>query len=399
MVPKPFSSPAPAQFIPTVADVDRIAALTDPVLRNLQITQCYSDVSAAFRAQIGMSANWCTFATWASKQAGQTIRREDLIRTVEAVLSTDQAISQALLRLITLAKQLDATPDTSVLQQSVWYGLLIAAADRASDAVSRGNKKVFEEIAREFARFMATCGSDTVFTQPHLDAFCDGLRPGDPPHGQRYLRQAFTHYYQSRFETDPKKQCELRLLANLEVGFHEQTRLQPEIAESLNAATIDGNELKRQLRELLFPTGSWLSRLRLSFLDLFGQTNALDKALDRLVSLVQVQIRSAITTHLMTLTFPPNVRLRLGHDLTTTFPASLRTLTNADLRSLLGQIDLSPDSLNQSGAVDWANLPERMHFIADLFRCYHESADLFSSAFTMEQITALRAGQRPTGRL
>ncbi|CCH53107.1 hypothetical protein BN8_02171 [Fibrisoma limi BUZ 3] len=397
MVPKPSSSPA--QPIPTVADVDRIAALTDPVIRNLRITQCYAELSGVFHERTGAGANWCTFATWASKQAGQTIRREDLIRTVEAVLSADQAIGQALLRLVTLARQLGAKPDTSALQQSVWYELLVTAADRASNAVSRGNRKVFEEIAREFARFMATCGADTEFTQSHLDTFCASLRPGDPPHGQRYLRQAFTHYYQSLFETDPKKQGELRLLANLEVGFHEQTRLQPEIAESLNAATIDGDELKRRLRELLFPAGSWLSRLRLSFLDLFGQTTALDKALDRLVSLVQVQIRSAVTAHLMTMTFPPTIRLRLGHDLTTTFPASLRTLTNPDLRNLLQHIDPTPDSLNQSGAVDWANLPERMHFIADLFRCYHESADLFSPAFTTEQITALRAGQRPEGRL
>ena len=66
---------------PTVAAVERIAALDDPVVRNLQITQCYSELSRAFAARIdGGPANWCTFATWASKQAGQTIRGEDLAR-------------------------------------------------------------------------------------------------------------------------------------------------------------------------------------------------------------------------------------------------------------------------------------------------------------------------------
>jgi hypothetical protein len=66
---------------PTVADVERIAALTDPVGRNLQITQCYCELSRAFAARTGAGpANWCTFATWASKQAGQTIREEDLAR-------------------------------------------------------------------------------------------------------------------------------------------------------------------------------------------------------------------------------------------------------------------------------------------------------------------------------
>ena len=72
---------------PTVADVDRIAALTDPVLRNLQITQCYCELSRALAARIdGKPANWCTFATWASKQAGQTIRREDLARAFERLV-------------------------------------------------------------------------------------------------------------------------------------------------------------------------------------------------------------------------------------------------------------------------------------------------------------------------
>ena len=74
--------------MPTVADVDRIAALADPVLRNLQITQCYCELSRAFAARTGGApANWCTFATWASKQAGQTIRKEDLARTFERLFA------------------------------------------------------------------------------------------------------------------------------------------------------------------------------------------------------------------------------------------------------------------------------------------------------------------------
>ena len=76
----------PAGPPPTVAEVERIAALADPVVRNLQITQCYFELSAAVASHIGPGANWCTFATWASRQAGQTIRKEDLARTLEAKL-------------------------------------------------------------------------------------------------------------------------------------------------------------------------------------------------------------------------------------------------------------------------------------------------------------------------
>lgn len=65
--------------LPSISDVERIASVEDPVLRNLQITQCYFEISRAFQTTISPGANWCTFATWASKQAGRTIRREDLV--------------------------------------------------------------------------------------------------------------------------------------------------------------------------------------------------------------------------------------------------------------------------------------------------------------------------------
>jgi len=42
---------------------------------------------------------------------------------------------------------------------------------------------------------------------------------------------------------------------------------------------------------------------------------------------------------------------------------------------------ITTNTVVQSGATDWADLGERMHFIADLFRCYHESKELFETAF------------------
>ncbi|MCB9155259.1 MAG: hypothetical protein H6649_14545, partial [Caldilineae bacterium] len=71
---------------PTIADVQRIAALDDPVVRNLQITQCYHDLSRAMARLTGPGANWCTVATWASNQAGRSIRKEDLRATFERLL-------------------------------------------------------------------------------------------------------------------------------------------------------------------------------------------------------------------------------------------------------------------------------------------------------------------------
>ncbi|WP_121353683.1 hypothetical protein [Flavisolibacter nicotianae] len=97
---------------PSVADVERIAAQAIPVLRNLQITQCYCELSASFAHRTGLVANWCTFATWASRQAGQTIRKEDIQRSMATCLEEDDELQTALVLVITVARELGAQKST-----------------------------------------------------------------------------------------------------------------------------------------------------------------------------------------------------------------------------------------------------------------------------------------------
>ena len=139
------SSVLSSSSVPPVEEIDRIAALTYPVNRNLQITNCYCELSTAFAAHTGIVANWCTFATWASKQAGVTIRGEDLKRTLEDVLRKDPEI-QRILSLIARYSKILGSGEEQQLQESALGKLIQSAAARASDAVARGNKKVFEEI-------------------------------------------------------------------------------------------------------------------------------------------------------------------------------------------------------------------------------------------------------------
>ena len=71
----------------SVAEIERIAAIQHRVIRNLEITQCYADLSAAMSARLAETPNWCTFATWASRQAGSTIRGEDLLDRLQRRLA------------------------------------------------------------------------------------------------------------------------------------------------------------------------------------------------------------------------------------------------------------------------------------------------------------------------
>jgi hypothetical protein len=388
-----------AQPAPDIRQVKQIAAHRDPVIRNLQITQCYHELSAALTERTGPSANWCTFATWASKQAGQTIRKEDLARTLERWLEVSPAASQAAEEVAASGMLLGGRPRQEV-RALVWKALdPRTAIDRTSAAVGRGNLKVFAEIGREFACFYADCLEDAAYDADKIDRFCAGLRPGDPPEGQDYLSQAFRRYYQAFFENDPKRRTELLLLANLGIGYHEQTRLQPEIAASLDIRLVDRDPLARQLISLLFPTWGWAIYPALSLLRRLRGPTRFELAVEALADAARHQIRVLITEKMMTIGFPHGVVIRLGDDLKDGFPASLREIIDPDLRSLLARIDPTPDDLRQSGVVDWSDLPDRLHFIADLFRCYQESPDLFEPPFTPQQVTVITAGNMPEGEL
>ena len=384
---------------PTVVAVERIAAVDDSVVRNLQITQCYSELSRAFAARIdGGPANWCTFATWASKQAGQTIRGEDLARTFGRLFDESPAGSDAGNTAVASIAGLSGGGDREGIRVAIWDALQPTSAfDRASDAVARGNLKVFEEIGREFARLLALPALGGAIDPTAFASFHDSLTPGDPPDGQGRLRQAFTAYAAALREGDRKARAELMLLANLAIGFHEQTRLQPQIAEALDAPFEEPVKLRRDLLTRLLSLHAGLAfRLVLELVP--GRATSLTEVLDSLDRLVKQIAHEAITELLMTLTLPGEV-LRLGRDVPGAFPADLEAIDNPDLSALLGSIDPTRDSTRGSGAEDWSMLAERIHFIADFFRVYQERPNLLSDPFTAEQVAVIKSGGRPAGRL
>jgi hypothetical protein len=385
--------------LPTTAEVTAIAALADPVVRNLRITQCYHELAVAMSALVGTGANWCTVATWASKQAGQSIRKEDLVRALEDLVDDSGAAAQAVREMAADRAQLPGEHARSVsgAVAVLWQAINPASAfQRSSDAVARGNNRVFEEIGYEFARFLASFDTGQPDSEK-LAAFCAGLRAGEPPEGQDWLRRAFAHYHQVLNESDEKTRAELLLLANLEIGFHEQTRLQPEIVSALDAPIYNPADLRRRLLAELFPAP--MSRVRLALLHLFGRAGALFRARDRLAEEFQRLGRMVITEHLMTLRLPGDQVLRLGQDLQAEFPPLLKHTTHPELQALLDRVDPTPDSLHETGAEDWGKLSDRMHFIADLFRAHHRDGTLYDPPFTADQVAAIKIGDLPAGLL
>jgi hypothetical protein len=368
-------------------------------LRNLQITQCYCELSRLFAARTGGGpANWCTFATWASKQAGQTIRQEDLVRAFERLFTRSPAATTLGNTGLAAVADLSAKRGPERVWDAMWPALVPDTAfERASDAVARGNRKVFEEIGREFARFLALPAARGTVDPSELASFNEGLRPGDPPDGQDYLRQAFTSYAAAFVENDLKARAQLILLANLAIGWHEQTRLQPEIVEALDAPFEEPIKLRRTLLlHLLRPRFGLALRLLGELVP--GRRTRVKALLDELDRHVKRIAHEAVTELLVTLSLPGEV-LDLGRDVPGAFPAELKTIDDPDLRALLGRLDRTPDTTRGSGADRWSSLTDRINYIADFFRVYQGDPKLLGDPFTAEQATVIRSGGRPAGRL
>jgi hypothetical protein len=384
---------------PTVDDVDAIAAMDNPVLRNLQITQCYAELSTAMRTRTGAAADWCTFATWASRQAGSTIRGEDFLDAFDRLLGRKSwilaplgSISRWLLR-----KGL-FQPETRLGHVVTQIHTPFDAFERASKEVATGNLKVFAEIGHQFARFIATVPVDAAADSPEFLEFAAGLRPGPPPDGQAYLREAFAHYQHQRQESDAGTRAAWILLANLKIGLHEQTRLQPQIAAAVDAPIATAEDLGARVLDVLIPSSRRWPHIA---------SDPLAKVIGWLAGRIRREsvavTREIVTQALMVLTIPldsdgPYTALPLGAGLEAVVPPLLR-VAHPFLDSFVKPYDPCPSGGTNCGATDWCDLRQRMHYIVHLVRAYAETPSLFVSPFTPEQVASFRAGIVPEGEL
>lgn len=370
--------------IPTAADIDRIVSHPDPVIRNLQITQGYADLSAAVHGWLPAGINWCSLGVWASKQAGQSIRGEDITALLRQRIDVHPPLAKALDELL---------PTLGVSRASLGRALADAlatlpAVGRVAAIVARGNVAVFGEIGVEFSRFLAALPH--AATPEGAADFASALRPGELPGGQQSLADAFAHYGAAWRTADPADRAQRIFLANLLIGLHEQTRVQPDILAAMEAALPRPGETEAVLRRV--------------FSQSFGRGGVIGMGVR--AGLVHTWsghlrqlVREVITERLMTISLPPSRVLRLGHDLQGRPAPGLQAITLEPLKTVLGRLDPHSDTAAGSGARDWGRLDDRLHFIAELFRIVQHDEALLQAPFSPGQMTALRDGRVPAGQL
>ena len=191
---------------------------------------------------------------------GRFIREEEVPRAFRALLGKLEPVQVSLARvndaLARVHSEASRDPDR----------ILDVARETVRDvaqAIAAGNLAVFGELAPLFAKAVGALEADGKTTA--LDALAAKLRPGPSERGgQALLMSALKTYAAARAEKDPRRKAAHMLLANAEVGLHEQIRLQPFIAGSINAPVRDAiaQVLEAQVRGC--PARSLMRRTRSS---------------------------------------------------------------------------------------------------------------------------------------
>jgi len=368
--------------------IDWIVGLDgDPVRRNLLITQSYHDLSGAlFQRLAGGNLNWCSYATWASRTAGRFIREDEVPAAFRRLLGRMEPIRVSLARANAAVARIQ---ERTTIAHDGFLDLARQVVRDVAVFIGDGNLEVFAELGPVFARLLPAVrdGPEAVLE------LAATLKPGvTQKGGQSLLRSALLHYAAALREDDSDRRAELMLLANGQVGLHEQIRLQPFIAGSIDApirdTLYDGiDDFVESVPRLLRPeVAAVVSRL-----------------FHPVADLAEKQWHEFATKELMTLSLPDGT-LVLGEDLPAprrgpVYPQALDRIDDRDLADLLQQFDADrPDAVG-SGAIDWTELSSRMRYILDLFRSRQLDPSLLGQPFTDEQRAAILAGRPVKGEL
>jgi hypothetical protein len=374
LFPRPIGEP----------EIAKIAALADPVLRNLWITTAYHDFAVSMARLVGpANVSWPAFATWASKTAGASIRGDVLPRRIRDVLSRSWAYRRA----VALVKA--RLSGTAVEIDVDIFDAIREAVAAVSQQIAAGNLTVFQELGPLFARMVATFdgpSSSDPARRAALIAWVQAL-DGDAVATAR-LRTVFGQFCDSMLDAERTLRADQILLANGLAGLTEQIRLQPNIQGALDAP------IETSL-------GEWLDR---TVANLPEAVRAGARPILRLVVIeIEAVWRRVATEFLMELATPSG-DLNLGKDVPAPpggplFPEDLGAIRGPELVALLAEYDRTGGTGIGSGADDWAKLPQRMNYILNLFRSRQQDGALLLPPFTDAQWAEMQAGRVPPGDL
>ena len=420
----------------TLEELEKILDIEDDQLRNLRVTLGYHSLSQQLGEVLGCdNANWCTFAVWASRQAGIIIRGEvaGMAAVRDFVVRRDRARANKPHKphkhhkshppKVSPFAEAAAPPGAAPRDPKDWGAwtrwlrrahsnhwndgrvgpltLILLVFASFSRATSQGNTDVFEDIGRQFLPFIKRLRHSNSLDDPKMKEFLSKLNPLPARDGgQQELKVGLDQYWKAKHTTDPGERARLMLYANCCVGFHEQTRLDDAISRAVDTP-ID--YLRDDL--VMWYTYGLGSNAVMRSLVGWPLHSAIRRALIPTVEFVAQRVWQAIATGWVMELSVPGETFTLGRNLpplpTGAFPVPLRAEElrpiDADLFAWLSFA--APNRLTGTGARDWTSLPERMNTICNLFRSRQQQPSLFRAPFSVEQTDVIHRGLVPEGSL
>jgi hypothetical protein len=365
----------------TERDVRAVAGVRDDVLRNLLITQAYHELSTDFALRFGdTNANWCTFATWASRSVGDTMRLEFVPAFIDLTIGRMPAFGRVR---IALEERLRARR-LRLVRSTTTDHRVQRLLHHVCHELGEGNRLVFVQIGVFWSRFVATfdAGPHEAKLRSFLSAVVD-----DDGHPLTHLQQAFRIYHDALPETDPKRRAERVLAANCLIGAWEQYRLQAAITSAIDTPVVQliDDAVGDRLREVL-PEGP-IRRV-------------LERGLTGIEHWVEEAWRDLCTEELMVCELPDG-DVGLGRDLRPApgqglFPPALERITLPDVGEIWARYSRAQADCDDTAADDWLDFAQRMNFIVNLFRSRQQDPAMFRPPFSDGQIQVLKAGSVPT---
>jgi hypothetical protein len=361
-----------------------IAGLSDPVVRNLCITQRYHELAVGIRdAGLGRDATWCAFAVWASKTAGATIRGEVFPTRVKALIGANGATENIFRR---FNHGIEEWAIRRLSHEHIARAVDSVTAD-VSKHVGDGNLLVFAELAPLFTALQDACRTSPSTPEQLSRAMARTLSAISERGDTNDVAAAFSAYGEAQCSQAGRPA--LVLQANTLAVAHEQRRLQPAISEALNAPITD--TLKRVIEADV-----------VRHMPVADARQVLDGVVDEVCKLLDATWDTALTEAIMklvTATETFDLRRDVPPLAAGMFPPELLDIAGTAAASAVSQWDRTGGRGAPSGAHDWAVLEERMNFIVNLFRSRQQDASLFNPPFSDTQLHVLAEGQVPPGPL
>ena len=317
-------------------DVARAVAIGSDQLRNHGITLFYWRLGRRLAAHLGTDvANWCTWATWASRTVGHAL---------------DPYATPYLVRERTRSWPRPAR--TAALRVARWSRT--ALNPRLAPAIAVGNREIFDEIADHFLTFLDALDDGRLPDAASAHRFAAGIVGAEAPTGSEHRRmldhhrEGFVRYWEAAQESRPAERARLVLAGNLLMAEYEQARLQPWIEEAFFVAPSEGWGVPAILRRTIGPAVARLTTRRVT----------------------------AVITPAMLVPVGEPLRRRAGE--ARLFPAALDP-PGTELGAVLARYPSGPTPQ----CANWTRFEDRMAFVTGLFHAYHFEPTLHAAPFAM----------------